>query len=60
MPARPLEFRNKIDQLYRLIDAGDTGGGCALFTELVSTLGPTDPALVRAEVLLLRREAARQ
>ncbi len=60
VPARPLEFRDKIDQLCRLIDAGDTVGGRALFTELLSTLGPTDPALVRAEVLLLRREAARQ
>ncbi|KYF83639.1 hypothetical protein BE11_36535 [Sorangium cellulosum] len=60
VPARPEEFQVKLDDLHRRIDEGDTVGARALHTELSATLSPTDPALVKAEVLLRRREAARR
>ncbi|KYF76550.1 hypothetical protein BE17_48380 [Sorangium cellulosum] len=60
VPARPEEFQAKLDELHRRIDEGDTVGARALHEELSATLSSTDPALVKAEVLLRRREAARR
>ncbi|WP_437625439.1 AAA family ATPase [Sorangium sp. So ce1151] len=60
VPARPEEFQAKLDELHRRIDEGDTVGARALHAELSATLSSTDPALVKAEVLLRRREAARR
>ncbi len=59
-PARSPEFSEKLDRLYRLLDDGDTASARALYTELAATLGALDPALVTADVLLRRREAARR
>jgi hypothetical protein len=58
--ARPQEFQDKLDEMHRRIDAGETAEARALHTELSATLSATDPALVKAEVLLRRREAARR
>ncbi|WP_437736260.1 AAA family ATPase [Sorangium sp. So ce1335] len=60
VPARPEEFQVKLDELHRRLDEGDTVAARALHTELSATLSRTDPALVKAEVLLRRREAARR
>lgn len=60
VPARPIEYRDKIDDLYRRIDEGDTVGARTLYDELAATLSSIDPALVKADVLLRRREAARR
>ncbi|MFS8064898.1 MAG: AAA family ATPase [Byssovorax sp.] len=57
VPSRPPEFQHKLDELYRVIDAGDSSVARALHTELAATLSASDPALVKAEVLLRRREA---
>jgi predicted ATP-binding protein involved in virulence len=58
VPARLEEFKSKLEEMRRRMDAGDTAGGRALHDELSATLGPDDPALVKADVLLRRREAA--
>jgi predicted ATP-binding protein involved in virulence len=60
VPARPEEFQQQFDELHRRLDAGDTVGARALHEQLASILGVNDPALVKAEVLLRRREAARR
>ena len=56
--ARSEEFERKLEEMHRRMDAADTAGARALHTELAATLGADDPALVRAEVLLRRREGA--
>ncbi len=48
----------KLGELYRLIDGGETERARALRADLAKTLSD-DPALVKAQVLLRRREAAR-
>lgn len=60
VPARPEEFERKLEEMHRRLDAADTTGARALHAELAATLGADDPALVKAEVLLRRREAAPQ
>jgi predicted ATP-binding protein involved in virulence len=55
--ARPEEFEEKLAEMHRLLDTGDTPGARALHAEIAATLGADDPALVRAEVLIRRREA---
>ena len=55
--ARPPEFEEKLDELYRHLDAGDLAAARALHADLAATLSASDPALVKAEVLLRRREA---
>lgn len=59
-PARLEEFKSKLEEMHRRMDTGDTEGARALHAELAATLGPDDPALVKADVLLRRREAARR
>ena len=58
--ARPEEFEAMLKALYEHIDEGDTNSARAIYDELAKTLHATDPALVKAEVLLRRREAARR
>jgi predicted ATP-binding protein involved in virulence len=59
-PARLEEFKGKLEEMHRRMDTGDTVGARALHAELAATLGPDDPALVKADILLRRREAARR
>jgi predicted ATP-binding protein involved in virulence len=59
-PARPEEFEQQLTEMHRRLDAGDVAGARALHEELAKTLKVDDPALVRAEVLIRRREAARR
>lgn len=59
-PARLEEFKGKLEEMHRRMDSGDTAAARALYAELAATLGPDDPALVKAEILLRRREAARR
>jgi predicted ATP-binding protein involved in virulence len=59
VPARPEEFEKRLEEMYRRMDAGDTTGARAIHAELVATLKADDPALVKADVLLRRREARR-
>lgn len=56
VPARPPEFQERISGLFKKIDAGETEAARSLYSELVEVLGPHDPDLVRALVLLRRRE----
>ncbi|MEP7125975.1 MAG: AAA family ATPase [Byssovorax sp.] len=59
-PARLEEFKDRLEEMHRRMDAGDTEGARAIHAELSATLGPDDPALVKADILLRRREAARR
>ena len=56
VPARPEEFKEKIDELFRLIDDDKLDEARRLRDELASGMGPSEPALSRAEVLIRRKE----
>jgi hypothetical protein len=58
--ARPEEYERQLGEMHRRLDAGDFAGARALHDGLAETLKADDPALVRAEVLIRRREAARR
>ena len=57
-PARPAEFMDKLDRLYQRLADGDIASARSLYAELAATLGTLNPALVKADVLLRRRESA--
>jgi predicted ATP-binding protein involved in virulence len=60
VPERPAEFKEKLDHLHDLIDQGETVRARELHRELSATLGASEPSLVKAEVLLRRKEAGRR
>lgn len=59
-PARPEEYEQQLAEMHGRLDGGDVAAARALHEELAETLKADDPALVRADVLIRRREAARR
>ena len=55
VPARPQEVQNQLEDLFRAIDEGQMDTAKGLLSGIRDRIG-TDPALVKADVLILRRE----
>jgi hypothetical protein len=52
VPARPVEFEERLRELFRAIDAGELATARTLAAALAPQLGPDDPDLTRARFLL--------
>jgi predicted ATP-binding protein involved in virulence len=56
VPSRPVQFQQKILELFRLIDAGDLDGAKQKRQELSDEMGSDEPELVKAGVSIRRKE----
>jgi predicted ATP-binding protein involved in virulence len=56
VPSRPIQFQQKILELFRLIDAGDLDGAKQQREELANEMGADEPELVKANVSIRRKE----
>jgi hypothetical protein len=56
VPSRPVQFQQKILELFRLIDAGDLDGAKQKREELANEMGADKPELVKANVSIRRKE----
>jgi predicted ATP-binding protein involved in virulence len=56
VPSRPVQFQQKILELFRLIDAGDLNGARQKREELANEMGADEPELVKANVSIRRKE----
>ncbi len=56
VPERPLEIKERLIELFRLIDRGDIEGARQLRQELASEIGYDEPEFARADVLIRRQE----
>lgn len=56
VPARPLEIKESLLELFRLIDAGDLTGARELRQQLAAEIGADEPEFVKADVLIRRKE----
>ena len=56
-PDRPKQVRDRLDSMFRLIDQGDVAGACELRSEIERDIGPDEPELVRADIMLRLRKA---
>jgi predicted ATP-binding protein involved in virulence len=56
VPSRPVQFQQKILELFRLIDAGDLDGAKQKREELANEIGADEPELVKANVSIRRKE----
>lgn len=53
---RPLEIKDNLAQLFRLIDEGNLSGARQLRQDLADEIGEDDPEFIRADVLIRRKE----
>jgi predicted ATP-binding protein involved in virulence len=58
-PARPEEIRQRLDAMFRCIDAGELAEARRLRTELERDIGVDEPEFVRADMLLRLRNGTR-
>ncbi|MBE9005383.1 AAA family ATPase [Fortiea sp. LEGE XX443] len=56
VPARPQNIKDRLLELFRLIDAGDLVGARELRQQLASEIGADEPDFVKADVLIRRKE----
>ncbi|URD52391.1 AAA family ATPase [Chroococcidiopsis sp. CCNUC1] len=56
VPERPLEIKNRLRDLFRLIDEGNLDGARELQKDLVAEIGADEPDFASADVLIRRRE----
>jgi hypothetical protein len=55
-PARKEEIKDELLELFRLIDQGDLDGARQLRQQIADQIGADEPELVKANVLLRRKE----
>jgi hypothetical protein len=55
-PARKEEIKDELLELFRLIDQGDIDGARQLRQQIADQIGVDEPELVKANVLLRRKE----
>jgi predicted ATP-binding protein involved in virulence len=56
VPERPQEIKDRLRELFRLIDAGNLDGARQLRHQLSTEIGYDEPEFVRADVLIRRKE----
>lgn len=59
VPERPQEIKERLLELFRLIDAGNLEGARKVRQNLASEIGADEPEFVRADVLIRRKEILR-
>jgi predicted ATP-binding protein involved in virulence len=56
VPARPQEIKDRLHELFRLIDEGNLDGARQLSQEIAEIIGQDEPELVKASVSIRRKE----
>ncbi|WP_414566741.1 MULTISPECIES: AAA family ATPase [unclassified Anabaena] len=56
VPERPQDIKERLLELFRLIDSGNLEGARQLRQELVNDIGSDEPEFVKADVLIRRKE----
>lgn len=56
VPARPQEIKDRLHELFRLIDEGNLDGARQLSQEISDIIGQDEPELVKASVSIRRKE----
>ncbi|MEH2311667.1 MAG: AAA family ATPase [Nostoc sp.] len=56
VPARPQEIKDRLHELFRLIDEGNLDGARQLSQEITDIIGQDEPELVKASVSIRRKE----
>jgi len=56
VPARPQEIKDRLHELFRLIDEGNLDGARQLSQEIADMIGQDEPELVKASVSIRRKE----
>ncbi|MEH1779390.1 MAG: AAA family ATPase [Nostoc sp.] len=56
VPARPQEIKDRLHELFRLIDEGNLDGARKLSQEIADIIGQDEPELVKASVSIRRKE----
>ena len=56
VPERPQEIKEKLMELFRLIDSGNLESARQLRLEIEEEIGTDEPEFVRADILMRRRE----
>ncbi|NET43443.1 AAA family ATPase [Okeania sp. SIO2B3] len=56
VPERPQEIKEKLMELFRLIDSGNLDSARQLRLEIEEEIGTDEPEFVRADILMRRRE----
>ncbi|MEH2001919.1 MAG: AAA family ATPase [Nostoc sp.] len=56
VPARPQEIKDRLHELFRLIDEGNLDGARQLSQEIADIIGLDEPELVKASVSIRRKE----
>ncbi|WP_375505342.1 AAA family ATPase [uncultured Nostoc sp.] len=56
VPARPQEIKDRLHELFRLIDEGNLDGARELSQEISDIIGQDEPELVKASVSIRRKE----
>ncbi len=56
VPARPQEIKDRLHELFRLIDQGNLDGARQLSQEIADIIGQDEPELVKASVSIRRKE----
>ncbi|MDZ7967224.1 MAG: AAA family ATPase [Nostoc sp. DedSLP03] len=56
VPARPQEIKDRLHELFRLIDEGNLDGARQLSQEIADIIGQDEPELVKASVSIRRKE----
>jgi len=59
VPERPQEIKERLLELFRLIDAGNLEGARKVRQNLASEIGADEPEFVRADVLIRRKDILR-
>ena len=60
VPERPLEIKQDLLKLFRLIDAGDLEGAKELRGELAEKIGEDEAQFVKADILIRRKGSLRK
>jgi predicted ATP-binding protein involved in virulence len=56
VPARPQEIKDRLHELFRLIDEGNLDGARQLSQQIANDIGEDEPELVKASVSIRRKE----
>ncbi|MEH2169451.1 MAG: AAA family ATPase [Nostoc sp.] len=56
VPARPQEIKDRLHELFRLIDQGNLDGARQLSQEIADIIGQDEPELVKASISIRRKE----
>jgi hypothetical protein len=56
VPKRPLEIKDSLHELFKLIEEGNLDGARQLSQQIADIIGESEPELVKARVSIRRKE----